>query len=303
MTVGDRLSLALTLLQAPIVALIVLLGFVNKPYDQTILAPRPLKNTERVIGQVVYQLMPPGHWADVVRAMTESDGPVLPDKLIPDPRFNYMLLFLLVIIVMWLGCNNAAKEIVKEEAVYSRERAINLGIGPYLASKFLVQSVLSAAQAGVLLVCVMGALELFAVVFGHQAPDAGYRLPEAELLGVLALGATAGVALGLVLSACVSSPDRANTLLPYVLIPQIILGGGIMPIKSGVLYWIAAVLSPVYWGFRAVRTGETELPKDLPLHMNYDDSLWIPCAALAAQTAILLAVAAWCLWRKDRTAG
>src|SRR5262249_53636712 len=217
--------------------------------------------------------------------------------------FNYMVLFLLSIIALWFGCNNAAKEIVKEEAVYARERAINLSIGPYLASKFLVQAILSSAQAGMLLLCVMGGLELFAVVFGHEAPYAGYRLPYAELFGVLALVATTGVALGLVLSAGVSSPDRANTLLPSVLIPQIVLGGGIMPIKAGVLYWIAALLSPVYWGFRAVRTGETELPKDLPWHMDYDDSLWIPCAALAVQTAALLAAAAWCLWRKDRTAG
>src|SRR5262249_2862908 len=55
-----------------------------------------------------------------------------------NPRYTYMLLFILVMIVLWFGCNNAAKEIVKEEAIYGRERAVNLGILPYLASKFLV---------------------------------------------------------------------------------------------------------------------------------------------------------------------
>jgi hypothetical protein len=46
--------------------------------------------------------------------------------------------------------------------------------------------------------------------------------------GLLVLLATTGVAPGLLLSACVSTPDRANALLPYLLIPQMILGGGIL---------------------------------------------------------------------------
>ena len=49
----------------------------------------------------------------------------------------------------------------------------------------------------------------------------------------------AGVAMGLLLSACVTSPDRANALLPYVLIPQMILGGGFISV-SGPLFWVAA---------------------------------------------------------------
>src|SRR5262249_19228627 len=42
---GDRRGLRLLLLQAPVVAVFILLGFINKPYEQTLLAPRKL--TER----------------------------------------------------------------------------------------------------------------------------------------------------------------------------------------------------------------------------------------------------------------
>ena len=63
--------------------------------------------------------------------------PVVPDSDMVNPSYTYTLLFILVMIVMWFGCNNAAKEIVKEEAIYGRERAVNLGILPYLGSKFL----------------------------------------------------------------------------------------------------------------------------------------------------------------------
>src|SRR5262249_5330878 len=72
------------------------------------------------------------------------EGPVVPDHEGINPRYTYVLLFILVMIVLWCGCNNAAKEIVKEEAIYGRERAVNLGILPYLASKFLVLSIITA---------------------------------------------------------------------------------------------------------------------------------------------------------------
>ena len=71
---------------------------------------------------------------------TDATMPVVPEKEMVDPRYTYMLLFMVVIIVLWFGCNNAAKEIVKEEAIYTRERAVNLRILPYLASKFVVLS-------------------------------------------------------------------------------------------------------------------------------------------------------------------
>ena len=45
----------------------------------------------------------------------------------PTRAIRTFCLFLVSIIVLWSGCNNAAKEIVKEEAIYGRERAVNLG--------------------------------------------------------------------------------------------------------------------------------------------------------------------------------
>src|SRR5262249_32786698 len=39
------------------------------------------------------------------------EGPVVPEKEGINPRYTYMLLFILVMIVLWFGCNNAAKEI------------------------------------------------------------------------------------------------------------------------------------------------------------------------------------------------
>jgi hypothetical protein len=106
--------------------------------------------------------------------------------------------------------------------------------------------------------------------------------------------------MGLLISACVSSPDRANALLPYVLIPQILLAGGLIQVNEGVLHVVAVTLSPVYWAYRAVHRGaNTILPPDFPFHVNYNDSVWLACAGLAVQMVVLLAATVWFLRRKD----
>jgi hypothetical protein len=134
---------------------------------------------------------------------------------------------------------------------------------------------------------------------GQSAPHPEHLLAFLPLLGVLVLLAMAGVAVGLLLSASVSTPDRANALLPYVLIPQMILGGGFLSVSDGALYWLAAILSPVYWAYRAVHLGASSLPAGFPGHVDYPDTVLLPCEALIAQTVVLLAFTAWCLRRRE----
>jgi len=301
LTFADRRSLRLFWLQAPIVAVFILLGFTNKPYTERlkVLPSRNLSEDERsavesLQGMLVNLGEDGADLAVDIGKMMQVEGRL-------NPRFSYMLLYILTITVLWFGCNNAAKEIVKEEAIYARERAVNLGIVPYLASKFLVLNILSAAQAGLLMFVVYGVLALLHVTLGQSLPPPEYMLDYLPQFGVMALLAMTGVALGLLLSACVSSPERASALLPYVLIPQIILGGGLLPIRSGsgALHVLAFILSPVYWAYRGVRRGATTLPEELPYHMDYNDSVGLACAALAVQMVVLLLATAWSLRRKD----
>lgn len=78
------------------------------------------------------------------------------------------LIFLLAVSAFWLGCNNSAKELVKERTIFQRERDYNLLVSSYVASKVFV-----LASMGVLQI-----LLLFALVhhfcdppgsFGQQA--------------------------------------------------------------------------------------------------------------------------------------
>jgi ABC-type multidrug transport system ATPase subunit len=346
----DGRGFRLLLMQAPIVAIFILLGFVGKDYEKKLPVPRALKPEERDTLTKVAKVLervpdytkltekqraalqainlsregdPPIIALDLVKGIqkvenaqmlqkileTPADTPAVPDRSIVNPRYTYMLLFLLVITILWFGCNNAAKEIVKEEAIYGRERAVNLGILPYLASKFLILTLITAVQVLMLMLLTYGVMELLHIVVGLPMPHPfsldsegnplGYCLAYPEQFGVLVLLSMTGVALGLLLSACVATPDRANALLPYVLIPQIILGGGIMPINNEPLHTIALTLSPAYWAYRAVRRGASYLPGYVPGHSTFNDSVWLACGALLVQLTVLLLLTAWFLRQKD----
>jgi ABC-type multidrug transport system ATPase subunit/pSer/pThr/pTyr-binding forkhead associated (FHA) protein len=48
------------------------------------------------------------------------------------------ILFLLALVAVWFGCSNAVRELVKERALYVRERMVNLRVLPYVLSKVVV---------------------------------------------------------------------------------------------------------------------------------------------------------------------
>jgi hypothetical protein len=225
---------------------------------------------------------------------------VVPDREGPNPRFTYVLLFMVAMILMWFGCNNAVKEIVKEEPIYSRERAVNLGILPYLASKFVVLTAITLFHVAILMLVLYGTLEVLAYALpGHSVPPAELMLGYGGQFAIFVMLSMTSVALGLLLSASVSTQDQANALLPYVLIPQLVLGGGILAVTKAPLYWLAITLSPVYWTFRAIHLGAGNLPVDYPGYRDYADSMTLPCVALGLQTLVLLVVTAWFMKRKD----
>jgi ABC-type multidrug transport system ATPase subunit len=313
--VGDRKGLELWLLQAPLVAGIVLLAFLNAAFQETVPTFRKLTLVERTAletwinkpadAPLPLPAMLPA--PDLVAARRQAQailaGGMVPSGTMVNPRSTYQLLLLLVIITLWLGCNNASKEIVKEEVIYARERAVNLEIWPYLGSKFVMLGAMTVVQALVMMLLIYGGLEISHLLRGSGWPDPDYCLDLVPQFIVLSLVGLAGVALGLLLSACVNTPDQANTLLPYILIPQIILAGGLIPIKTEPLHGLAVLLSPAYWGWRAVRLGETQLPEMTPGAMDYHDSVPMACMALACQIVVPLLLTAWLLWRKDRNKG
>jgi hypothetical protein len=336
----DKKSLQLLFLQAPVIGVIFLIPFVGLSFTEKIPRTRTLKPSEKEVLQVLRdnldEVGPDGELPakaldqlrgqsftedgntlsgeevfrqigtvrnkKVLEALVNAKVPIVPTgEELTNPKSSYMLLAILTIVVFWLGCNNSAKEIVKEEAIYGRERAVNLGIVPYLASKFVVLAVISAAQVFLLMLVVYGSLHLWHLAKDHSwvvlPPD--YALGYAAQYAVLLLLALTGVGVGLLISACVSSPDRASVLLPYVLIPQILLGGSMIPVNTVGSFVLAATICPVYWAYRAIHLGARTLPEGFPAKVEYPDSVLWPCAALGVQLVVVLALTGFFLRRKD----
>jgi ABC-type multidrug transport system ATPase subunit len=152
-------------------------------------------------------------------------------------RRTINLMFLLAVSSFWFGCNNAAKEIVKERTIYTRERDFNLRVGSYYASKLLLLTGISWLQT----------VLLFAIVRIGCDPPGSF----ADELAVLLALALAGVTLGLAISAFAATEEMAITLIPMAVIPQIILSGTISPLEG----WskaLALVGISTYWGKRGL---------------------------------------------------
>ncbi len=148
-------------------------------------------------------------------------------------------LFFVVVAAVWFGTSNAAREIVSERAVYLRERMVNLGLVNYIFSKFLFLSFVAIVQCSILLAIVFFSL-------GFHGGMQAFGISLATLV-VTAMNSTA---LGLLLSALVTSSEAAMALTPIALIPQVVLGGLMVPMTTNEMLQWPMYLMPARWGFQ-----------------------------------------------------
>ncbi|HEY4033707.1 MAG TPA: ABC transporter permease, partial [Ktedonobacteraceae bacterium] len=143
------------------------------------------------------------------------------------------VLFILSFTAMLFGCVNAAREIVKEAPIYRRERAVNLGIFPYIFSKIMVLGLLCLLQDAIL-VAIVNAVAPF---------PRGIFLPGALEIGItLWLTSLSGLMIGLTVSAIAPTTDRAMNFIPIILIPQVIFGGTVFAFKT----WSAQIIAMLF---------------------------------------------------------
>ena len=143
-------------------------------------------------------------------------------RLVPDPAGltgpnngnAQQVLLILVMGACLTGVANAVRELVKERAIYTRERAAGLSAGAYLWSKLVVLGLISALQAVFLVVIGL---------VGRPLPPQGAFLtsfPLIELMLAIAVLAVASMTLGLLISAIVNSSDKTMPLLVVVVLVE-----------------------------------------------------------------------------------
>jgi ABC-type multidrug transport system ATPase subunit/pSer/pThr/pTyr-binding forkhead associated (FHA) protein len=150
-------------------------------------------------------------------------------------------IFFVVVAAVWFGTSNAAREIVSERAIYMRERMVNLGLFNYVFSKFVLLSLFCVIQCTILLTIVFFSL-------GYSGGITAFLLSLATLI----VTAMNSVAVGLLLSTLVGSSEAAMALTPIALIPQVVLGGLMVPMTTNPLLEWPMYLMPARWGFQGL---------------------------------------------------
>lgn len=143
------------------------------------------------------------------------------------------LLFALSCSSFWVGMLNAIQEVCKEENILKREYMTGLSLNAYILSKILVLSILCLIQSVLI-------ISIFTVLIG--IPEVGLiSSPFVEMLVTTILTAIASSAMGLFVSSLFDNADRAMTMAPILLMPQILFSGLIFKLEgpTEMISWLA----------------------------------------------------------------
>ncbi|MEL7034895.1 MAG: FHA domain-containing protein [Cyanobacteria bacterium J06592_8] len=167
----------------------------------------------------------------LIRLAIRDQDPFASEPSLKIASLARQVLFVFTSAALWVGLSSSLQEIVKESAIYLRERLVNLCLTSYLGSKFIVLCGLAILQtilmSGVILVC-----------FQNPESDLIYWPVGVSITSFLTL--ISCISLGLMISAMVKNSSQANSALPLILLPQIIFSGVLFKMEGlgRVISWL-----------------------------------------------------------------
>ena len=214
----------------------------------------------------------------LTKAIEGSDGFAVPHYPEPSPptpenpnptiiKYSSQAMQLLVILITgaaFSGMSATIRDLIGERDVFLREKAVGLRSGAYLFSKAVILALITTVQTALM----MGiALAL------NKGPSDAVILngwPGLELAFCCwAVAFVAGL-LGLAVSAMVSSSEQVMPVLVVVIMAQLVLSGGIIPISGRAVFEQLAWFMPSRWGYAMAAS----TLKMLAIMPNRDDALW-----------------------------
>jgi hypothetical protein len=136
-----------------------------------------------------------------------------PDKLRP-------VFFFVVVISIWLGLNNSARDLVRERKHYVRERLAGLRPEAFLAAKATLYIFIGCLQVLLLLIVIR-------MVCGLVMPESAMhdlrKLSLTNFFVSLMLTYSCGLGLGLLTSTLARTEEAAVAALPLLIMPQLLL--------------------------------------------------------------------------------
>ena len=142
------------------------------------------------------------------------------------------LLFALACAAFWVGMLNAIQEICKERTILKREYMAGLSLNAYMLSKVVVLALLCVVQSALM-------LSVFLVLVGGMPAAGVVTDARLEIYVTILLSTIAAASTGLLVSALVRNADKAMTLAPILLMPQILF--------SGLAFALTGVTEKISW--------------------------------------------------------
>jgi ABC transport system ATP-binding/permease protein len=137
------------------------------------------------------------------------------------PIATVELVFLLMTAAIWLGVSSSVREVVKERGLVEREFDVGIRLDAYVLAKATVLFALNFVQVLLLTIVVLALRPLSIGTAGSL-----------ELLGIAVLTAWSSCAMGLAVSCAARTVDRAAGAIPLLLMPQLLLAGGLIPLAQ-----------------------------------------------------------------------
>jgi hypothetical protein len=135
-----------------------------------------------------------------------------------------------------VGALAMMREFVKETDIYKRERLVNLKALPYVGSKLWVAALLALYQAAV-----------YTGVHYLSFDMPGGLLEFGMVYVTLLLATLGGMILGLLASAIAPNANAAPLIVILFVIPQVVLGGALIPVPT-----TASAPTAARWSFEAM---------------------------------------------------
>jgi hypothetical protein len=270
----DRKNLCLLMLQPIIIALLIIMVYNAAPiFNKSDLNPKDVKFSVNVTDPGSFQT-----YQDNTKDETKRRS-----------RMS-MCIAMMIFTTIWLGTSSSVREIVKELPIYRRERLINLQVVPYLMSKVSI----------LLFICLLQTILFVALIhIGLGLPN---FWPNVAAFFLVSLG---GVMMGLAVSATVTNTDKAMSMTPVLLVPQIILSGALVQVsdvKPEILQKVF-YLAISKWGYELVGGGICNINNRVVLQESLDAfkgdfsmHWWI----LILFIALLFVLSLFAVLRKDK---
>ena len=161
---------------------------------------------------------------------------------VPLPQTNTFV-FVMGLEAVLIGMYVPSNELIKERSIYLRERLVNLQLPAYLLSKIMVFMTFAAVQT---------VLYLAVLALKIHLPARGLLLPgPVELFITLFLTLTAGIGLGLLVSAISRSADMAIYALVIMMFFQFFFSGTVFDLRGNPAEFLS-YLSATRWSLTAI---------------------------------------------------